>query len=385
MIILESELHAEEKLLLELCSLSFTNEDKNKIKVGLSRVSNWDMFINLANEHGIVSLVYHNLEQSGLIALLPEAVQSGLQSLYLKSLARNTFLIDKYSELEISLSETGIKPVALKGMALEHTAYGNKGIRQMTDIDLYIPGKDECLKAWNHLVNSGYESKPLKSSLYKKIITDFGKHMPDLYKDGISIDLHHGLFDNYINIETTTISTGRIDLTVPVNNIHFLFLVKHLVDHEKKGESQLRLYLDLVHLMSMPVEKTSAGHLAALAKELNIEDILIEKLFLLNLFWKVPVEVEILGKISPERKTRAASKFIDFLRNPKGNTARNKGAGYRKTLRNIPTLRKKLLFILGDIFPSLAFMQNRYRTKTRIGAYVYYPLRFGKLLLLIRR
>ena len=382
---LKPALRTEELLLLDLCRISLKDEQKVRIGELLTKAGDWDYLLNLANEHGIVSLVYYNLEQAGLLSRVPENAGKTLQSSNLKSLARNTFLIEKYIELENVLSATGIKPIVLKGMALEPSVYGNKGLRQMTDIDLYIHGKDQCLKAWKHLVNSGYESKPLKSPLYKKILTDFGKHMPDLYKDGISIDLHHGLFNNNIHIETTKVSTAKLDLAIPENDIHFLFLVKHLADHETKGESQLRLYLDLAQLMLMPGKKMRAKHLVALAKELDMEDILTEKLFLLNLFWEVPVEEEILGKISPDRKTKVTGAFIEFLRNPKGNTGRNRGEGYRKTLRNIPTMRKKLIFILGDLFPSISFMQNRYKTRTRAGACFYYPLRFGKLLLLIKR
>ncbi|MDT8402616.1 MAG: nucleotidyltransferase family protein [Bacteroidales bacterium] len=382
---LNPKLRSEEELLLELCRLSFNSEQKNIIRELVNSESDWDYFIRLANEHGIVSSTYHSLEQLDLLSEMPENIKETLRALYLKSLARNTFLAERFIDINKTLADIGIEPVVLKGMALEPFIYENRGLRQMTDIDLHIPGKDDCINAWKHLKDSGYITKPLKSRLYKKLLADFGKHMPDLYKDGISIDLHHSLFDIEHRIEILSLKTDRAELLVPDHDIHFLFLAKHLADHESNGESQLRLYLDLVQLFLRHGEKTGAKHLVSLAKKLDIEDVLIEKLFLLNLFWNVPVEGEILGKISPERKARATSKFIDFLRNPKGNTGRNRGAGYRKTLRNIPTMRKKLLFILGDIFPSITFMQNRYGTKTRIGACVYYPLRFGKLLLLIRR
>ncbi|MEA1886971.1 MAG: nucleotidyltransferase family protein [Bacteroidota bacterium] len=380
-----SNLKQEENLLLKLCRLLFNDDQKSTINELVTGINDWDYFTKLANEHGIVSLVFYNLVQLDLTSSIPESSRNTLQALHLQSLARNTFLIEKYIELKENLDEIGIEPVVLKGMALEPSIYGNKVLRQMTDIDLYIPGKDECLKAWNHLVNYGCKPKPLKSPIYKKILADFGKHMPDLYKDGISIDLHHGLFDNDYPINTIGISTDKLKLKIPTYDIHFLFLAKHLSDHELRGESQLRLYIDLLQIIIKTELNFTSTNITNLAEKSGLKTILIEKLFLLHKFWLVPVKEDILNQLTDKQKSRATDMFLSFLRNPKGRSGTNKGTNYRKTLRNIPTLRKKFIFIIGDLFPSLTFMQNRYSTKTRIGACLYYPLRLGKLLLLLIR
>ncbi len=381
----DKRLRSEEELQLNLCRLSFNNEQKIRIKDLTEEVNDWDYFIRLANKHGIVSLVFHNLEKLELISTTQENARNTLQELHLKSLARNTFLLEKYIELQKILAEIDIDPVVLKGMALEPSVYGNKGLRQMTDIDIYIAGKDDCLKAWKHLAGYGYISRPLKSKLYNKILTDFGKHLPDLYKDGISIDLHYELFDIDHQIETMALKTDRSGLTVPAYVIHFLFLAKHLAEHELRGESQLRLYIDLLQIILNPNVNITSYNTIKLAEKLGLKNIIFEKLYLLNLFWSVPVGKTILDQLSVNQKSKATDAFIAFLRNPKGHSGVNRGTSYRKTLRNIPTLRKKLIFLLGDIFPSVSFMQNRYNTRTRAGACFYYPLRLGKLLLLFIR
>lgn len=375
----------DEELLLNLCRLLFNDEQKSKIEELVTDVPEWDQFIRLANEHGVIALIFHNLEQLDLLSNIPDNAQSTLQKLYLKSLARNTFLIEKFTELKKTLAEIGIKPVVLKGMALEPAVYGNIGLRQMTDIDIYIPDEEECLKAWERLKSIGYVSKPLKSSLYNKILPDYGKHIPDLHKDGISIDLHHNLFDIDYHVDTINISKGPVDLTIPAHDIHFLYLVKHLNYHELKGESQLRMYIDLLHLIIKADININSTRFIDLAEKLGLKTSLFEKLFLLHKFWSVPVKEDILNQLKDNQKKKAVNTFLSFLRNPKGHTGINKGARYRETIRNIPTLRKKIIFLIGDIFPSVSFMQNRYNTRTRIGACFYYPLRFGKLLLLFIR
>ncbi|MBW1613471.1 MAG: nucleotidyltransferase family protein [Deltaproteobacteria bacterium] len=377
-------LKSEEVLLLELCRLSFKDVNKKNIEDRLRNISDWDYFLWLSNEHGIIAIAFFNLEKLGLLDTIPQNVQITLKELYLKSLARNTFLTKKFIELQKYLDQVNIKPLVLKGMALEPSIYGNIGLRQMNDIDIYIDDKNKCFKAWKHLVDSGYVPKPLKSPLYKNILTDFGKHLPDLYKDGISIDLHHTLFEKEHNIKTLNISPDTLEPNIPAFDIHFLFLAKHLDDHEQRGESQLRLYIDLLQILNKTFINITSSQIFDLAQNLGLKKILLEKLFLLNLFWGIPVEKNIIRQLSEKQKVKVTNIFIAFLRNPKGSKVKNKGAGYRKTIRNIPTMRKKLIFLIGDIFPSVSFMQSRYNTKTRIGACIYYPLRLGKLLLLIK-
>jgi len=374
----------EEELLLNLCRLSFKEEHKSKIAGLVTGISDWDYFIWLANEHGIIAITFHNLEQLNLLTYIPENAQSTLKNLYLKSLARNIFLVEKFIELKKCLYEIGIAPVVLKGMALEPGVYGNKGLRQMNDIDLYIIDKDECFIAWKLLENSGYRPN-LKSPLYYKLLPDYGRHMPALYKDGIAFDLHHSLFDKEYRIDTISISTGKVELTVPVYDIHFLYLVKHLDYHELKGESQLRLYIDLCQIITKNNIDIYSTGIIDMADKFGLKQILFEKLFLLNQIWAVPIKENILNQLTDDQRSKAVIMFLRFLRDPNGQEGKNKGTNYRNTIRTIPTLKKKLIFILGDIFPSLSFMQNRYNTKTRIGARLYYPVRLGKLLLLLIR
>jgi hypothetical protein len=43
------------------------------------------------------------------------------------------------------------------------------------------------------------------------------------------------------------------------------------------------------------------------------------------------------------------------------------------------------LYVLGDLFPSISFMKNRYKCKSTWRVLFYYPHRVGKILWLFRR
>ncbi|MDZ7739089.1 MAG: nucleotidyltransferase family protein [Bacteroidales bacterium] len=142
------------ELLIALCRTSFTDEDRGRIEKLAAGIDSWERFVWLANEHGISALVYDNFKELGLTGMIPEQQLSVLYNAYMKSLGRNTMLSEKYDELEKLLGEIGIRPLLIKGMALERTVYGNRGLRQMNDVDFLVPRK-RSMEAWEYLLTRG--------------------------------------------------------------------------------------------------------------------------------------------------------------------------------------------------------------------------------------
>jgi hypothetical protein len=401
-----NQLNPEELLLLRLCRLSFSADQKEELASLTRQVQNWPGFTGLATNHGISALVFHNLKELDLVKELPSDIINYMRSAYLKSLSRNTVLYEKYLELKDILEAESIEAVLLKGMALELTVYGNMGLRQMNDIDLYIDRSD-CLRAWDLLIEKGYKAQPQKSRLHKKLILDIGKHLPELYKDGISFELHHRLFEKSSELraqpacrqgrgsELVNHTVYRLPFAVYQTTLedsthsllekefHFLYLIKHLHYHEtSKAESQLRLYNDLCQVMTQCTQDIKSSGIVELAKELGLLDVLFQKFYILHIFWGMPLPGEISAALSEEKKTEVLTLFINFLRNPKGNKVRNRGYTYRNILAGIPGTTNKIRYILGDTFPSLSFMKQRYNTTSNLKASLRYPLRIGKLILL---
>ena len=78
------------------------------------------------------------------------------------------------------------------------------------------------------------------------------------------------------------------------------------------------------------------------------------------------------------------NKFVFFLKSPKNNPAQNEALVYRHYLGEIPGFHRKLLYLLGDLFPTFEFMKKRYKCKSSLKSLVYYPLRWGKLWYLVK-
>ena len=219
-------------------------------------------------------------------------------------------------------------------MALEHTLYGSKGLRQMTDCDILVK-REESLNAWNLLQKNGFSHKPVKSPIHKKILTETGKHLPSLSKDGFIIEIHHNLFESEnINGEahtdpfddTVEITAGDTTAFTLSKTLQLKYLISHFKRHLTEGSCQLRLYADIILLDN--------------GSEINIPD--------------------------------------SFINNPnQENEPAFRKAAYKAAIKSVPA-KYRLQYLIGDIFPSVRWMKERYGCGG-IQAVLRYPQRLGKL------
>jgi hypothetical protein len=385
------EIKNEEILLLGLCRLSFTEPQAKKIKTLVKSITDWEYFALLANEHGIVALVYHNLEQLGILQQVPEKVAASLNNGLLMSLSRNTFLNSMMLEVLALLNENNIKAVLLKGQALENMVYGNCGLRQMTDIDILLD-RGSHKNARKVLLERGYVSLPVKSIFHIPIIAYSGKHLPSVIKNGASIDIHLELFSGKRNILTRILFDNSSEIRlgdqyahIPRPQLFFLFLIKHLYSHEMKNESQLRLYTDLVVLIEKYYDEIINYDLLNNASKAGMSEILAWRLEPLRDLWGIKFPDWVDNFIDKWYQPDSINKFVYFLKNPKKNSLASSPKIYRQIIGEIPGLHRKILFFLGDLFPTLTFMKERYKCRSKWEAVLYYPHRLGKIWWLVGR
>jgi hypothetical protein len=322
-------------LLLLLCRYPFEESNRKTLSDLLGGVPDWRKLVELLNAHGIIALAAYNIKEACMEKIVPADSMAILENGYLQSVVRNTWLTAHWKEVNNILSNAGIKHVLLKGMALEHTIYGSQGLRQMTDNDILVK-REDCLRAWSILQQNGFSHKPVKSALYKKLLIDIGKHLPELYKDGYAVEIHHQLFksddtDTPDLVDTSVeINIGDTKAWILSDDMQMKHLVSHFERHALEGNAQIRQYADIILL-----DKNS--------------------------------------------KVVMADTFITDP-HQKSNKAYRKAA-YIKSYRSVPE-RYRLRFLIGDIFPSVNWMKGRYKCGS-LKAVFYYPLRIGKLRWLI--
>jgi len=383
-----ANLTPEEKLLLSLCRLDFTEPQKARISTLIKQVTNWDRFVWLANEHGIIALCWHNLVELHTDATIPKDYLEHLHKGYLASLARNTRIFNLLEQVLKIAKKENIEIILIKGLALEKTIYGNQGLRQMNDLDILVKSK-HAIQLRKLLLQNGFQSQPVISPLHEKIIPSYGKHLPEMYKEGLSVEIHFKLFEQKGNsltetfIEKSLLIKNSDNFNIPDPLMHFLYLIKHLQKHESEGTTQLRLYTDLAVLILSQMDNFLKTDLYESAVQVGIEKALSEKLLFLNEYWGIGLSSIDLNIPEPSEKDKVIEKFICLLRYPKDLKNNENPESLLKPMKEMEKFSQKLLFIIGYIFPSITFMKYRYNAHPIAKAIMYYPVRWAKLIKLV--
>jgi hypothetical protein len=378
--VVNDELRKSVQLLLLLSRTEFSVEERRQINAAFESFTSWQLFASLAVRHGVAALVWQNISDLGLAEQVPETERTLLEGLRFKSIARVAWISEAAAGVISLLEREGIRVVLLKGLALEHTVYGSRGLRQMSDADLLVAPAD-ALKARDIMLRDGFRSMPLKSPLYRHIILDLGNHLPELHRGGVSVDLHHRLFgpegESMVAraiAESEPVDAGKEHFRVLPAMIAFLALVGHIYKHEVKGEFQLRLWVDIYLLLGKYGNRIMTGALSAAAKEAGLEAETGIVLTVMEQVWGIRIPMELR-----EPGTDIASGFMHDLMHPGSVVPISQREFFVRNLKSLKSPGKRMIFILGDIFPSIGFMKRRYGCRTAARALLFYPHRLGKI------
>jgi hypothetical protein len=172
---------------------------------------------------------------------------------------------------------------------------------------------------------------------------------------------------------------------LPRPQIFFLYLIRHLHVHEMNNESQLRLYTDLIVLLEKHGDEIINDNLLKYASEAGMTDIFARYLGILRDIWETEFPQWLNDFIDRKNNRDFINRFFFFLGSPKGNPPSDRPNSYRHIISEIPGLHRKVLFVLGDLFPYISFMKERYSCKSTLKVLIYYPHRLGKLFWLFKR
>ena len=372
------------RLLLLLSRVAFTDQERRETAELCGSFTDWRLFTDLAIRHGVAALAWQNLTDLGLDDRVSEPERLILEGIRLKSIARVTYITNAAAEIITTLEKAGIRALLLKGLALEHAVYGSRGLRQMSDADLLV-SPEEIFRARDVLASAGFVSQPMKSPLYRHIILDLGNHLPEMHRGGMSVDLHHRLFGSEglelvreaVENPALIKADGRTFNVLPPQTA-FLGLVNHIFKHEIKGEFQLRLYTDVFLLIEKYRDKIFTDSLETKAAGAGIVFEVRIVLTILEQAYSLEIPAIFHAVTDPEKER--VNGFMEKLRQPGSIIPQSPRSKYFELIGSLPGLRRKLIFITGDIFPSVDFMMRRYSCQSAAGALVRYPHRLGKVI-----
>ena len=128
----------EWKLLLAASSPEPTGDKRARLL--LKAAPDWNTLLRLADRHGLLSLLYLNLEQ--VADAVPAAALSTLRKKYELNIHKSLFLTRELTRILHCLQELQLAVLPYKGVVLSEIYYGDMALRQCGDMDLFAQASD---------------------------------------------------------------------------------------------------------------------------------------------------------------------------------------------------------------------------------------------------
>jgi hypothetical protein len=131
---------SEWSLLLAACSGLPDSEKITRISSSASSSIRWDILFRVAEQHGILCLLYRALSRMGEV--IPPAELRTLRQRYEANLHKALLTASELIRILDCLDSLGIEVIPYKGVALSEAMYGDVAARQSGDVDLFIRARD---------------------------------------------------------------------------------------------------------------------------------------------------------------------------------------------------------------------------------------------------
>lgn len=187
----------ELRLLSYLSRVLPREEERLKVRRLLEEPTDWERFIQLAMRHGVASVIFHGLAQHE--CALPKQVAESLRQHARNAAIRGMALASELVKVQALLGQEGLAVTAYKGPALSKLLYGNVGVREYSDVDLFVRSTDFRL-ARETLCAAGFQPTTQipreKQGRYVERLTQCEFSHPG----GIRVDLHWQLAPRHLGV-----------------------------------------------------------------------------------------------------------------------------------------------------------------------------------------
>jgi len=333
-------------------------------------------------DRGIGPLFYKKLPHLTNSSLFPHTVKTKLQQVYYKTFSRSSILYDHFQKIAETFASQNIPVIVLKGIYLSEWLYQDIGLRQFSDIDLLVKEEDgeKCLKI---LSNLGY--KPSEISLSELVLSKFELiHYPAMILDGVSVEIHiklHSENEKY-NILVTELWKNAVPTTIngidvfTLNTYDLLIhLCLHLDKHFKTGHVQFTCFNDITNLLERVSDTLNWTKFTESCKLYKCEEIVFKYIIMTNIYMQAFVPTDIIQKYSSLLTEEDELLFINYLKSITVDTKIKRSLHF-DYLKNNKKFSDKIKYVLGVLFPSKAFMIQKYKIKKRSFIFLYYPYRY---------
>jgi Uncharacterised nucleotidyltransferase len=373
----------EDLIILSSIKLHPNSSELEQLNELIPLVQDWDYLIHTLIDRGIAPLFYTKLSLLPNSSVIPETVKTKLQQAYYKTVSRSALLYEHFRKIAEAFVAQNIPVIGLKGIYLSEWLYQDIGLRQFSDIDLFVIEED-ALTCISILTTMGY--KKSEASLSEFILSEFEKdtiHYPAMVLNGVSIELHiklHSKLEKY-NLDVPELWKNALPATIngvkvqALNTTDLLIhLCLHLDKHFKLGHVQFTCFNDVTNLLEKYSDTLNWKTFIETCKLYNCEEVVFKYLVMVHTYMNASVPADIIQKYSMLLTEKDEQLFCGYLSgNPELSITLSAHVGY---LKNVTSLSDKVRYLRDILFPSKAFMIARYQIHRPRLALFYYPYRY---------
>jgi hypothetical protein len=338
----------------------------------------WSALLRVAEEERLGPLLYRAVRRHNLV---PPAVAEALRASRFTSAVRDRLLRRELSTILDRLSAQGVDVLLLKGAALVQTVYGGAGLRPMGDLDLLVR-QANVRPALRVLTEHGYrrvgaEVRPDADLAYESQLM--------LAKAGpvhFVVEVHWSLFDvpYYQRVlpmawfwqTTLAIQIGNSPARVLGPEAQILHLCGHLVVQHGDAPARLLWLHDVAEVLVHYRDQIDWEALLNRAQEFDLVLSVQRVVGQVADQWAAPVPAGALSQLSALRPSATEVQITNW------RTADHRPVVQRfwSDLASMGGWRQRLHYAWIQLFPSVTYMQSRYRIRHQLLVPLYYPYRW---------
>jgi hypothetical protein len=129
----------------------------SRVSEALARPVDWPLLLDLADGHGMLPLLSRAVSQC-TAPVIPPAHLADLRARAAAKAMRSLYMTGELARVLRALDSAGLAPITFKGPTLAWLAYGNFGLRDSADLDIYVP-RAQVAAAVEILAPEGYQRK----------------------------------------------------------------------------------------------------------------------------------------------------------------------------------------------------------------------------------
>lgn len=349
--------------------------------------ADWEILADRALRFKVEGLFYRAIKSPDFPAqLIPDDIRKRLRKAYRDLATKNTSLFIDAAKVLRSLAEKQMPVIALKGLALVKTVYGDIALRPMHDMDLLVKEED-LVRAGRNLLDLGYQQEfPAWESMVKTY-----HHLPPFTnKNGTIVELHWNIVTPdspiHVDVEGLWARACFIEVDHVVVRIFsledlFLHLCIHACFHLQTG-IDLVPFIDLAGLMESPTENIDWQIVIQRARFWGSQKcVYLMVLLVRELLGTAPPD-EILSEMKPADYQPAL--FAEVLEQIFGDKPSNqlirRRVGRFSKIYNAQGINGKASALLQGVFPPKAYIAGIYPVSiSSPKIYLYYLFRLGRL------